>query len=244
MPSAQNDLAAAAQTWNNEDESVESINNRIHDGVPLDQLAVRADHYVTNIIDQFPYAPLQEGSFVMEVGPGTGTIMEGVDRYAKARDINLKRIVGLDIAEHMIEKAKSHLGDRPEFSFVHYDGLDVPLPDKSFDLIYSVAALQHVPKPYVYNLLFELRRLLKDDGRLVVHLVGFKCLGSENTAWWKNEISNQVHKVEGHWHHLYTAEELQCVLAATGFKHIDIRDGRVIWFCASPESLPAPADQS
>jgi SAM-dependent methyltransferase len=239
----QSDLVAAAQTWNIRDETLESVNRRIHDGVRLDDLEQRANRYVADIFNLFPYASLKDDASVMEIGSGTGYIMEALDSYSKSQRIRLQQIIGLDIAEHMIEKAKRRLGERPGLSFIHYDGINVPITDKSFDMIYSVAALQHVPKPYVYNLFFEIYRLLKDDGHAVIHLLGFKLLPKQEQLFrWRDEIRRQIYKLEGHWHHFYSAEELLFVLAATNFKHVDIRDGESIWLLVRPNELLLPAD--
>jgi ubiquinone/menaquinone biosynthesis C-methylase UbiE len=239
----ESDLSAAAKVWNDPNETLESVNGRIHDGAPLDQLEQRANGYVANMMAMFSYAPVQDRATVLEIGSGTGYIMEAFDAYAKSKGIRIQRIVGLDIAEYMIEKAKRRIGESPVFSFVHYDGINVPIPDRSFDLIYSFAALQHVPKPYVYNLFFEIHRLLKEDGHAVIQLLGFKVLPrQERLVPWRNEIRNQVTKAEVHWHHFYSAEELQFVLPASGFRHVDIRDGDGIWFLVRRNELPLPAD--
>jgi SAM-dependent methyltransferase len=236
------DLAAAAKVWNDPSESLESVNRRIHDGVALDSLADRAKSYVDQIFGLFPYARPKDNASIMEIGSGVGYIMQAMEDGCRERGITPRKIIGLDIAEHVIAKAKSRLGDRPRLSFVLYDGISVPLPDKSFDMIYSVAALQHVPKPYVYNLFLEIRRLLKDDGHAVIQLLGFKLLPKqEQFLPWRDEIRNQIYRVEGHWHHFYSAEELLFVLPASGFKHLDIRDGDWIWFLARPNELLLPA---
>jgi ubiquinone/menaquinone biosynthesis C-methylase UbiE len=238
-----NDLAAATRTWNRRDESLESINRRIHDGAALDQLDLRADNYVNEMMNRFRYACLRPGASILEIGSGTGYIMEAFDRYARSRDIVITRLTGLDIAEHMIEKAKNRLAGKTSFSFVHYDGIHVPIPDGSFDWIYSVAALQHVPKPYVYNLFFEIYRLLKDDGQAIIQLLGFKCLPEhERLVAWREEIRNQIYKSETHWHHFYSAEELEFVLPLSGFKHVDVRDGTGIWLLVRRTELSLPTD--
>jgi SAM-dependent methyltransferase len=136
----------------------------------------------------------------------------------------------------MIEKAKSRVGEKSNFAFVHYDGVNVPLPDGSFDLIYSVASLQHVPKPYVYNLFFEIRRLLAETGHAVIQLLNFKGPTSET---WRAEIRQQVHRSPGHWHHCYTVEELEFAVRASGFSHVDIREvGGLTWVLARPVTPP------
>jgi ubiquinone/menaquinone biosynthesis C-methylase UbiE len=235
------DLSAAAKVWNNPSESLDSVNRRIHDGAPLEALAARGQWYVDQIFGLFPYAHLKDGASVMEIGSGVGYIMEAMDKGARARGITLGKIMGLDVAEHMLERAMSRLSGNPIFSFIHYDGLHVPLPDRSLDLIYSVGSLQHVPKPYVYNLFFEIRRLLKSDGHAVIQLLGFKLLPKqEKLLPWRDEIHRQIYRIEGHWHHFYSAEELQHILHASEFKHIDIRDGESIWFLVRSNELAIP----
>jgi hypothetical protein len=96
----------------------------------------------------------------------------------------------------------------------------------------------------VYNLFFEIYRLLRDDGHAVVQLLGFKALPEQERLGvrWEDEIRNQVHKLEAHWHHFYTSEELQFVFTASGFKHVDIRDGISIWCLVRRNKLALPAD--
>lgn len=185
-------LAAAAKVWNDPGESLDSVIHRIHDGVPSELLADRAKAYVDHIFGLFPYARPKDGASIMEIGSGVGYIMEAMEKGVRARGITANKIVGLDIAEHMITRAETRLHRNPIFSFVHYDGIDVPLPDHSLDLIFSVASLQHVPKPYVFNLFFEIFRLLTHDGYAVIHLLGFKHLRSapEERARWREEIRN------------------------------------------------------
>src|SRR5207248_9678583 len=118
----------------------------------------------------YPYTARPPSPDCLEIGPGTGFIMEALERALTARGQAPKSITGLDIAEHMLDKARQRLGDRLPYRFLHYDGLAVPLADRSLDLIYSVASLQHVPKPYVYNLFFEIQRLLRGNGFAVFQL--------------------------------------------------------------------------
>jgi len=227
------DLAAAAKTWDDPNESLDSIQRRIHDGVPLDALVARGQSYVNQIFDQFPSArPPSDASF-MEIGSGVGYIMQAMREGASRRGFTPRQIIGLDISEHMISLARSRLQDDPTYSFVHYDGIRVPLPDQSLDFIYSVAALQHVPKIYVYGLFFEIKRLLKSTGQAVIHLLGVKHL-PKNSREWRAEIDQQLARSVGHWHFYYSAEELDAVFRATGFAEIDIRDGLAIWSMIKP----------
>ena len=237
------DLAVATKVWNDPNESMESVNRRIHDGVPLEQLEARAHSYVDGIFDFFPYVRPKNGASIMEIGSGVGYIMEAMDKGLRDRGIKPGEIIGLDIAEHMLERAKTRLLGNPVFSFIHYDGIHVPLPDHSLDLIYSVASLHHVPRPYVFNLFFEIFRLLREEGFAVIHLLGMKALRAHpEVVQWHQEVHKQVNRSVGHWQHFYSAEELETVFWATGFGHFDVRDGESLWSLVQPGKLSLPKD--
>lgn len=230
-------LHLAAATWNDPAQPLELTNALIHDGWPLDQLDQRADGYVSSIFEPFPQIRPELVRDVLEIGSGTGYIMQGIDRYLRGKGVSPRSIVGLDIAEHMLAKARQRLGERAPYKFLHYDGVDVPLEPSSFDLIYSVAALQHIPKPYVYNLFLEARRLLRPAGFAVLHFLSFRHIPEQVRAEpWAVEVRRQVLGEQGHWHHFYSAEELQYVLRdGTGFPQVDIRDGDSIFVCVGNE---------
>jgi ubiquinone/menaquinone biosynthesis C-methylase UbiE len=223
----------AARTWDDPTESLDATNARIHDGVAIDQLEARADTYVTAIFDQFPRINPAATRTILEVGSGTGFIMEGVERYLTHRGVAPASITGLDIAPNMLAKAKARIGGRRPFDFLLYDGVNVPIGDDSIDLVYSVAALQHVPKLYVYNLFLEIRRILKPGGFAVLHFLSFRLIPEHvKLEPWVNEIRRQLNNETGHWHHFYAAEELNYVLRyASGFPFVDVRDGDSLWVC-------------
>jgi len=228
-------LLSAARTWDDPAEPIEATNARIHDGVPLERLADRADTYVRSIFDQFGRINVRATRRIMEIGSGTGFIMEGVERYLGARGVAPDSIAGLDIAPNMLAKAKSRIGDRRPFEFMLYDGLTIPVANDSVDLVYSVAALQHVPKLYVYNLFLQIARILKPDGFAVMHFLSVRHIPEQVRAEpWAVEIRRQLNNETGHWHHFYAAEELQYVLRyGSGFQYVDVRDGDSLWVCVS-----------
>lgn len=238
-------LAAAATTWNDPDESLESVNARIHDGVPLDRLAERADNYIRAMVGYFPYLRFPQRPVCLEIGPGPGFVMEALNRELRRRTNPPAWIGGLDIAENMLAKAKARLEGKGPFRFIHYDGVAIPLPDASVDLVFSVATLPFIPKPYVYNLFFEMRRIVKPGGFVVFQLLSFKHLPEQEAhSPWREEIRRQITLAEGHWHHFYAREELEAVLRiGTGIPLVDIREsGGTIWACFHEEPLPLPKD--
>jgi len=77
------------------DESLDSLNKRIHDGVPSNQLSERAKNRCHLMFDDFfPYAKPKKLSRVMEFGSGVGWLMQHMlERFP------VKEIVGLDISK-------------------------------------------------------------------------------------------------------------------------------------------------
>jgi len=219
----------AAQTWD-KTESLADTNRRIHDGASGDaELRARANTYVSHLVfGNYPHATPRAGADILEIGSGVGWIMAAMNEHLSARDASPKSIVGLDIAPNMLAKAKERLGERPPYGFQLYDGLKVPFEDRSLDLIYSVACLQHVPRPYVFNLFFEIRRLLRPRGFAVLHFLSTDCLKQQEPLHpWRTEVDNQIRGLEAHWHHFYTEKELRDVLAITGFGYVAVKDDGV-----------------
>jgi len=127
------------------------------------------------------------------------------------------RITGLDVAQGMIDKARALLArdrvDTRNVDFVHYDGVDVPLPDESLDFVYSVASLQHAPRPYCFRAIAEAYRLLRRGGQAWIHLLDYSHFSAHmNPTLFQQELLTQIHGTHGHWHHYYSREEMQAVL--------------------------------
>jgi ubiquinone/menaquinone biosynthesis C-methylase UbiE len=218
----------AFKTWDIADETLESVEARIHDGVPREKLHARADGYAKRVLNAAPWLRVQPSDTIVEVGPGVGYIMQAV-----AERCGAAAITGLDVAPAMIGHAQARLqrdGLSPDrFRFQHYDGVHFPWPDASVDLFYSVAAIQHIPKPFAYNVFLEIHRCLRPHGTAVLHLLSWEFVadGQVNFA---EEIRHQVTGTQTHWHHFYDRTELetivQHVLKASTHR-IDARHGSI-----------------
>jgi phytanoyl-CoA hydroxylase len=233
MPSQATHIAF--ETWEARDEKLEAVEARIHDGVSSEQLRGRAASYLDNLDRLFPKMIPGKNARMLEIGSGVGYILEeALRRYQPAS------IVGLDIAAGMIEHAKQRLQrdgvDTRNIQFVHYDGIDAPLPDASIDSIYSVASLQHAPRPYCFRALLEAWRLLRPGGSARIHLLAYSHLRQHSSPQaFEFEVQQQIHARQGHWHHYYTIEEIQTVLACgIGVPErsftVTEREGS-LWFC-------------
>jgi SAM-dependent methyltransferase len=97
--------------------------------------------------------PYAEGKDVLEVGAGTGLIMEGLGSAPK-------KLVGLDISKGMLKKASER-----GFNVVQGSATDLPFENEQFDLAYSFKVLAHIPA--IEKVLSEMSRVLRPGGILV-----------------------------------------------------------------------------
>lgn len=203
----------AFKVWNLADEPLEAVEARIHDGVPREKLLDRAAGYAVRISKAAPWLKVRpsDAAFeVVEVGSGVGYVMQ-----AFAEQTGIDHVTGLDVAPTMVAQAKARLardGLSPQrFRFQVYDGVTFPWGDGTIDLFYSVAAIQHIPKPYAYNVLLEMQRCLKPGGTAVVQLLTWDILARHHTGF-AEEIKNQIRGTTTHWHHFYDHIELEAIL--------------------------------
>jgi ubiquinone/menaquinone biosynthesis C-methylase UbiE len=223
----------AGNVWNQHGKSVADVEAFIHDNHPMDRLHERAEGLFGLTCSHFPWAAPKPGSVVLEVGSGVGYIMQ-----AALKRISPSRIIGLDVADGMIQKAKDRLARDnaidARIEFLHYDGVTIPLPDNSVDFIYSVAALQHVPRLMFYNLLYELARILKPTGYCSAQTLSFGQFYNyaDPVSFFREEVRGQMVNKEFAWVVFYSLEEMLRVLAqGIGVKdvHVVEKDGS-LWF--------------
>lgn len=200
----------AFKTWDAASETLEAVEARIHDGVPLGQLHERAGGYARRVLRAAPWLHVRPADAVVEVGPGVGYIMQAI-----ADQAGIDRVSGLDVAPSMIAHAEARLKrdglSAERFRFLHYDGANFPWPDGTIDLFYSVAAIQHIPKPFAYNVFLEMHRCLRPGGTAIVHLLSWEFV-SRGHVDFAAEVRRQVAGVHTHWHHFYDRTELETIV--------------------------------
>jgi SAM-dependent methyltransferase len=102
------------------------------------------------------------GKRVLDVGCGNGYVLA---QYA----LHGANVVGVDLTERAIDLSRRRfrlLGLDGEFAQI--DGMRLPYPDASFDVVCSMGVLHHIPDPR--PLVSELERVLRPGGELVVML--------------------------------------------------------------------------
>jgi ubiquinone/menaquinone biosynthesis C-methylase UbiE len=102
---------------------------------------------------------------ILDVGSGTGQVALQVAPYILPGG----KVVGVDLSDRMLGVAKNKaaaLGLDSEVGFCRMDAESLAFHDESFDVVLSLFALLHFPRPVVA--VREMFRVLRPGGRLVV----------------------------------------------------------------------------
>jgi len=102
------------------------------------------------------------GKDVLEVGCGTGLILDRVAKFAASAR-------GIDLSPGMLEKARSRGLDVAEAS-----ATELPLPDASVDVAYSFKVLAHVPD--IAKALAEMARVVRPGGHVIAEFYNARSL--------------------------------------------------------------------
>lgn len=111
----------------------------------------RFETYLARLV---PFASLA-GCSVLDMGAGTGGLLLACQQHGASR------LVGIEVDRELHKLAQLRLADTG-IDYLLTDGDTVPLPDASFDVIFSTHVIEHVVSPSRY--LSEVVRLLKPDG--------------------------------------------------------------------------------
>ncbi len=104
---------------------------------------------------------LPPGAFAVEMGSGTGHVTRDLIGIAGA-----STALGLDPAQIMVDRARTHHADQPGLRFEQGDAKASGLAEASVDLVLMHTLLCHVPDPH--KAVAEAFRILKPGGRLVI----------------------------------------------------------------------------
>lgn len=96
----------------------------------------------------------------------------GVGRLTRALGETFADVTGVDVSEEMLALARRHHADRAHLRFVHNPRTDLrQFADASYDFVYSLITLQHLPDDLAAGYLGEFMRVARPDGLVVVQIV-------------------------------------------------------------------------
>ncbi len=108
---------------------------------------------------------LRSGGNILDVGCGTGFVLSRIRAEARAHGRSVGRTVGIDVAQGMLERARSRGGIRA----VVGDAIHLPVVDQYFDVVVATDVVRFVPDPERF--VRELFRATMPGGTIVLELV-------------------------------------------------------------------------
>jgi SAM-dependent methyltransferase len=158
---------------------------------------------------------VRSGDTVLDIGCGTGRVMEHLGPCCR-------EVHGVDISQRMVEEGRERLAHLPNVHFHLGNGYDLAgFGDSSFDVAYSIVALQHMTRAVAYNYLLESNRVLRQDGVLwfyVPNLLrddGFAAFHHLSQPWF---VSHPYPM------NFYTPQEVGRLVVAAGFWLEELND--------------------
>lgn len=137
-----------------------------------------ADDYETSALQEAFYAPVHAWALRMvreaaptpgrlvDVGCGTGRLLRSAATWFCDTEL-----IGVDVAEYMVRRARALAPHRAHLTFVNADVEDLPLTDDAVDVAICTACSHHWADPAAA--FDEIARVLRPEGTLVTaHLLG------------------------------------------------------------------------
>ena len=100
-----------------------------------------------------------KGMDILDVGCGTGSHLQLYQRYGC-------NLYGIDLSPSMLEVARGRLEDSIQLDLG--DATNMPYEDHKFDLIISMLSLHEMAHQTQSGVLTEMKRVLKDDGHILL----------------------------------------------------------------------------
>lgn len=132
-------------------------------GWSVDEFMTTGTHNVERLRNIVDAHGLSFGERILDFGCGVGRLTNALVEVGS-------EVVGVDIAQSMIDEAR-RLNRHPDrVGFVHYDGGRLPFADDEFDSAVSLITIQHAPPDVQVACLRELNRVVRPGGIVAVQI--------------------------------------------------------------------------
>lgn len=166
------------------------------------------------------------GGRVLDVATGTGVVALALARAGAS-------VTGVDLAPEMIALAQRKARGVPDVDFQVADGMALPFPDGSFDVVVCAASLFFMPD--MYAALSEWRRVLSPGGRVVFSSFGRGLMGELPGLWREELLAYGVKPGSPPLGRIPTLDAARELLEQAGFGQVDAQLTEVPYRLASPQ---------
>jgi SAM-dependent methyltransferase len=170
----------------------------------------------------------------------------GVGRLSQALADHFERVVGVDIAESMVERAREYNrhGDRVEYRVNATEDLRL-LDSDAFDFVYSSITLQHIPPEPAGNYIREFFRVLRSGGVAIFQVPNGKAYQPGSVGAWLYTVRRR--RLRRIWKilrgkppyemHYIPRGQVERILEDSGGRILDVvdvgkRSGKNLRYCA------------
>jgi len=166
------------------------------------------------------------GSRILDAGCGLGRDTDYLRKHVYPNSI------GLDLSLGMLTVGCNEAGFH--FPAVQGDFRKLPFAPQSFDGIWAVASIIHIPRSNVVNVLREFKRILKDGGYVYISIIKYMSMINKD----KEEADPGDDDVDQRgWRYFvfYDQEEIESLLMQSGLKSL------TSW--ERPGKMPRPSEK-
>ena len=153
---------------------------------------------------------------ILDLATGSGDVPRAILAWADRNSRPLTMTVS-DASPAILAEARRTLAEVPAVTFALHDARDVPLPDRSFDIVLCSLALHHFPPPDAVRVLREMDRL--SSAGFIVNDVR-RCLPGYAAAWAASRLATRNrltrHDMPLSVLRAYTPGELRALLNEAG----------------------------
>lgn len=151
-------------------------------------------------------AEIRDGDHILEIAVGTGILFRELLRQNPSG-----RNVGIDLTEAMVRRARHRVAaSGAPFELQVGDARHLRFSDRSFDLVVCNNLLGLLPDPDVADVLGEIARVVRPDGRLVV----------VNMRRPANRIAQWIYRVGAVWLGRWRDVDVEPFVTAAGFDRV------------------------
>jgi len=126
-------------------------------------------------------------SKVLDIGCGNGRNIRSIVEMAK-------EIIGIDNDPKAVDDAKKNLADFSGVKIILADALNLPFPDKSFDVVIFLDTLVNMKENKVQTLK-EMSRVLTDDGKIIISVYSEDAFDARMDIY--KIVNAPINKIEG-----------------------------------------------
>lgn len=160
---------------------------------------------------------------ILDIGTGAGDLAACISDWGRKRGTQV-RIIALDLSAAVVNEVRARTRSRPGIEAVQANGLRLPFPDATFDLVHLSMTLHHMDGPDLVPLLRETARVAR--GRVLVgelerclpNYLGARLLAA--TLWRRNPITR--HDGPLSVLRAFTAQELEALGSAAGLRSVSV----------------------